>query len=136
MKDDVKIFLIIFSSFLAQFSLNILGVTRLYPDFPLIVLWFLLIYFPEKWYWILFNLFLLELFSLPPVPGYYFLVFLFMTSFLYAGKVFFYVESLLFWVFFLSVSILLEWLLLHYISLIQGTSFEAGFFFFTGYFIV
>ena len=133
MKTDLKLLLLLFSSFVIEFTLQIFIPVRLYPDLPELFLWYLLLFYPKKWLLILLQLVLLEAFSLPPAPGFYFLLFLVVAGTLYLGKDLFYIEGRIFWVAYLSAVEIFRWILMDYVFVILNVQWNKSFTFHISY---
>ncbi|GEM_PF-5523478 len=120
MKQNSALVLIILISYIFHFLLTLYLPVAIYPSIPEFMLWYLILFYPEKIVLIIIQIFLLETFSSPPVPGFYLLMTLFVAGGVSLAKLFFYVDSLLFvFIYLLSVEVL-RWLLWGYILLIEG----------------
>ncbi len=126
MRDDFLIIFLIWILSIIQFLVNTF-VGYIYPSFLEILLWYLLLFYPKKWYFIVVLLTLLEIFSLPPVTGFYIVLFFIVAGGLYLGKSIFYTESRLFIVFYLFLIEVVKWLVLDYIYLVLQVSFPGTF---------
>ena len=124
-RDILFIFLLWISTVIQLLVSTYEGV--IYPSFLEIFLWYLLLFYPDKWYLIGLNILLLEVFSLPPVTGFYLLLFLLVAGGLYLGKDMFYIESRLFVIFYLLLIEVVKWLMIDYVYLILQVPISGNF---------
>ncbi len=126
MRSEIKLSVLLLVMMILQLLISKF-VAKIYPSLPELLLWYLLLFYPDKWYFIGVDILMLETFSLPPVPGFYILLFLLVGGGLYIGKDLFATESPLFIVFYLLLIEIAKWVLLEYIYLVLQAPLPGSF---------